>query len=222
MCMTLAELKRAAADWSARFEPAVVPLGELNQMIQDACDIGKMMATAATLGAEHRAATGPGPTATRRAVREFAHAAGTSLAEASRSVKAAQQLRDQPEVASAARAGELSRQQVTLVADAVAANPGAAPRLLALARTGSLQELADESARAIAAKQDLEARHGPRFMLQGPCGDTPTRWARGTCTPKGHQRRGLKSWPRSAPLPTKPSSLRGGRAAARSPGGLRL
>ena len=159
MCITLGELKRAAADWCARFDPALVPLDELAEMIQNACDIGKMMTTAATLGAEHRAATGPGSTATRRAIRELAHAAGTSLGEASRAMKAAQQLRDQPEVASAAKAGDLSRQQVALVADAVAANPGAAPRLLALARTGSLQELADESARAIAANQDLEARH---------------------------------------------------------------
>ena len=90
------------------FDPAVVPLCELAEMIQNACDIGKMMTTAATLGAEHRAATGPGSTATRRAIRELAHAAGTSLGEASRAMKAAQQLRDQPEVASAAKAGDLS------------------------------------------------------------------------------------------------------------------
>ena len=189
MCVTLGELKRAAADWCARFDPAVVPIGQLAEMIQNACDIGKMMTAAATLGAEHRAATGPGATATRRAIRELAHAGGTSLGEASRALKAAQQLRDQPEVASAAKAGKLSRQQVALVADGVAANPGAAPRLLALARTGSLQELADESARAIAAKQ-ISKPDTMQFMLQGLCGHTPTPWARGTCTPKGHQRRG--------------------------------
>ncbi len=73
MCMTLGELKRAAGDWCARFDPAVVPLCELAEMIQNACDIGKMMTTAATLGAERRAATGPGSTATRRAIRELAH-----------------------------------------------------------------------------------------------------------------------------------------------------
>ncbi len=59
MCITLGELKRAAADWCARFDPAVVPIGQLAEMIKDACDIRKMMTTGATLSAEHRAATGP-------------------------------------------------------------------------------------------------------------------------------------------------------------------
>jgi hypothetical protein len=159
MCMTLGELKQAAAGWMAAFNPSVVPLGDLTQIIQDACEIGKMMAAAASIGAEHRAAVGPGSTSERRTIRELAHASGTSLGDASRALKAAKHLRDQPDAAAAARAGELSRQQVALVTEAVATNPGAAPRLLALARTGSLQELSDESARAIAVNQDLEARH---------------------------------------------------------------
>jgi hypothetical protein len=158
MCITLAELKEAAANWAESFDPALVPPAELAQVIQNASVVGKMMATVASVAAEYRAAIGPGSTAASRAVRELAHASGTSLSEASRALRAAKHLRDQPDVASAAMAGKLSRQQVALVTEAVAANPGAAPRLLALAKTGSLQELADESARAIAAHQDLEAR----------------------------------------------------------------
>jgi hypothetical protein len=64
----------------------------------------------------------------------------------------------QPEVAAAAKAGELSRPQASLVAGAAQANPAATGRLLEKARTGSLSELADEAGRARAGAEDLETR----------------------------------------------------------------
>ena len=99
----------------------------------------------------------PAATAGRQAARDLALASGTSLLEAERALQAAQQLEAQPEVAAAALAGELSRPQLGLVAGAVAVNPGAAPRLLALAQGGSLGELG-AGATGRAAQQDLEAR----------------------------------------------------------------
>jgi hypothetical protein len=52
----------------------------------------------------------------------------------------------QPEVVSAALAGELTRQQVFLVSGAAGANPGATAGLLATACNGSLGELVTEAA----------------------------------------------------------------------------
>jgi hypothetical protein len=158
MCQTLAELRRAAACLAGRFDPALVRPDQLAQVLRDAGAIEKMMATVASLTAARMAATGPTATAARQAVRELAHASGTSLFDANRALEASRQLEGQPDVASAALAGELSRQQLALVAGAAAVNADATPQLLALARTGSLQELSDESARARAAHQDLEAR----------------------------------------------------------------
>jgi hypothetical protein len=158
MCQTLAELRRAASCLAERFDPALVATGQLAQVLRDAGAIEKMMATVASLTAARMATSGPAATATRQAVRELAHASGTSLFEANRALEAGKHLAAQPDVASAARAGDLSRQQLALVAGAVAVNSGAAPQLLALAKTGSLQELSDESTRARVANQDLEAR----------------------------------------------------------------
>lgn len=158
MCHTLAELRQAAACLAGRFDPALVAPPQLAQVLRDAGAIEKMMAAVASLTAARMAATGPTATAARQAVRDLAHASGTSLFDANRALEASRQLEAQPDVASAARAGELSRHQLALVAGAVAVNAGATPQLLALARTGSLQELSDESARARAAHQDLEAR----------------------------------------------------------------
>ena len=109
----------------------------------------------------------PAATAGRQAARDLALASGTSLLEAERALQAAQQLEAQPEVAAAALAGELSRPQLGLVAGAVAVNPGAAPRLLALAQGGSLGELGAGAARARAAHQDLEARRHAVHRARG-------------------------------------------------------
>jgi hypothetical protein len=158
MCQTIAELRQAAACLAGRFDPSLVASDQLAQVLKDAGAIEKMMATVASLTAARMAACGPAATAARQAVRELAQAAGTSLFESNKALEASKHLVTQPDVAAAARAGQLSRQQLALVAGAVAVNAGAASRLLSLAKTGSLQELSDESARARTANQDLEAR----------------------------------------------------------------
>jgi hypothetical protein len=170
MCETLAELRQAAGALVARLDLALVAPGQLGRVVGDAGAIEKMMATLASLAAARMAGAGPRSTAGRQAARDLAHATGTSLNDATRALEASKQLGSQPDVAAAARAGQLSRPQLALVSDAVATNPGAADRLLELARTGSLQELADESARARVANEDLEARrkavHAARSLRQ--------------------------------------------------------
>ena len=167
MCQTLSELRQAAASLAQRFDPSLVPPGQLAPVLGDAGAIEKMMATVAALAAARMARSGPAATAGRQAARDLAQASGTSLLEAERALQAAQQLEAQPEVAAAALAGELSRPQLGLVAGAVAVNAGAAPRLLALAQGGSLGELGAGAARARAAHQDLEARRHAVHRARG-------------------------------------------------------
>ena len=158
MCLTLDELRQAAAGLAERFDAALIPAGHLAQVVRDAGAVEKMMATVAALAAARMASCGPVAVAGRQAVRELAQASGTSLSEAARALEASRHLEAQPEVARAARAGQLSRPQMALVSGAVAVDAGSAPGLLALAETGSLSELAEGVARARAARVDLEAR----------------------------------------------------------------
>ena len=167
MCQTLSELRVAVAALAQRFDPALVPPGQLAQVLRDAGAIEKMMATVACLVAARLARSGPAATAPRQAARDLAHASGTSLLEAERALQAAGQLEAEPEVAAAARAGQLSRPQLGLVAGAVAVNGAAAPELLALAKSGSLSELAEGAARARAAQVDLEARRQAVHRARG-------------------------------------------------------
>ena len=70
-------------------------------------------------------------------------------------INAGRRLADQPDLADAARKGELSPQQTAAISDALASNPTAdAPQLLAKARQGSLRELRDECDRVKAAGDD--------------------------------------------------------------------
>jgi hypothetical protein len=101
----------------------------------------------------------------RAAAQALAQAAGTSLGEARRAIEAGQAMGSQPEVAAAARAGELSRQQAALVSGAAGANPGATQALLETARHGSLGELATEAGRVRAGAEDLDQRR--RAVRQG-------------------------------------------------------
>ncbi len=167
MCETLAGLKQACSAFAARFDAALVPPGQLAQVLADAGTIEKIFANIAALSAA-RMAGGAGGGSLREAVTGLAHASGTSLSEAAKALEAARQIEAQPEVARAVRCGELSRQQAGLVAGAVANKPSAAPQLLELARSASMRELAEESLRTRSSGQGAEARrqavHGSRLL----------------------------------------------------------
>jgi hypothetical protein len=164
MGLTLAELKKAMAAYTAGFDAALVPPAQLPRLLSDAGAIEKMAVAVGSLVAA-RMAAGAGSSlpakralAERQAAQAVAQASGTSLGEARRSIEAGKAMADQPEVEAAAKAGQLSRAQASLVSGAAQANPGATGRLLETARTGSLSELAEEAGRARASAEDLEAR----------------------------------------------------------------
>ena len=167
-------------------------------MVGDAGAIEKMMATIAALAAARLAGCGPAATAPRQAARDLAQASGTSLGEAAKALEAAGQLEAQPEVAAAARAGGLSRPQLGLVLGAVAVDAGAAPQLLALAKTASLGELADR--RPGPGPPSRTWKPGARPCTgPGACATTPTPAAPPTCTPRAGPKTSPWSWPPSGP-----------------------
>jgi hypothetical protein len=167
MCKGLSELEKAMCAYAARFEVGAVPPGQLAGALQAAGRIEKVAATLGSLIAARLAGLGPGELAGRQAERALARSSGTSLADAHRAIAAGQAMAAQPEVAAAARGGQLSRQQAALVSDAVAANPGAGAALVQKAAQLGLGELAEECARAKAARVSLEEQRRAAHAARG-------------------------------------------------------
>ena len=167
MCQGLSELRQAMAAYAAAFDAALVPPAALADLLSDAGAIERTASAISSMAAARMAAGGGGrcPGAPARRVAEaLARASGTSLTDARRAIEAGRAMASQPEVAAAARAGELSRQQASLVAGAARANPAATGGLLAAARAASLSELAEAAGRARAAAAGLESQ---RQRVQG-------------------------------------------------------
>jgi hypothetical protein len=74
----------------------------------------------------------------------LARTTGTTRADAVKEIKTGRDLHAAPEVAEAAKAGDLSVKQAEAVAGAAARNPGATGRLLSSAKEKGLRELQDE------------------------------------------------------------------------------
>ena len=98
----------------------------------------------------------------RSASAQLADQAGMSPGAAKRALETGRRLADQPEVAAAARAGDLSWEQATAVSDGVAADPAQAAELIDKAKRSSLPELNEEVAKVKAARRDQEQRRRDR------------------------------------------------------------
>ena len=129
----------------------------------------------------------------RSASEKLADQAGMSPGAARRAMDAGQRMADQPEVAAAATAGELSLEQAAAVSDGVAAHPGAAAELIDKARNSSMPELNNEVANVKAAHCDQEVRRRERHGRRS--------WRRQTDRDGalqahmfGHPEDGLKVW----------------------------
>ena len=184
MCETLAELRQAAGALVARFDAALVAPGQLGRVVGDAGAIEKMMATLASLAGQCAAPSTPPH-------RDLAHATGTSLNDAARALEATKQLGSQPDVATAARAGQLSRPQLALVSDAVAANPGAADRLLDSPERARYKSW--PTSRPGPGQPTRTSRPAVRPSTRhAACASSPTGPARGRCKVAGRERRGCK------------------------------
>lgn len=158
MCQELGAIRGAFLGFASGFDVGALVPDDLPRALEDLGAIEKAAAALASMVAARIGGLDRRNGARKQAVRRLAKASGTSIKEADKAVAAAEQMKDQPQVQAAARAGNLSRQQAAIVSDAAAANPGATEQLLDKATSGSLSELAGEAAKAKAAVSDPEAR----------------------------------------------------------------
>jgi hypothetical protein len=102
----------------------------------------------------------------RRAADWLASVSGTSIGQAASELETVQRLTELPATEAALRAGELSTQQVKLVADAATADPHAEGDLLSHAATNGVAGLRRECGRVTAAARHDEVAHHQRIHAQ--------------------------------------------------------
>ena len=161
MCERLAQLREAMAAYAAGFDAALLSISDAGRARDQAAAVEAMAATVKALAAARVAEAGRWQEGGQRsAAHDLAAATGTTVRDARDVLEAGRRLRQQPELSSAARRGEVSAAQTKAIADAADADPAAARRLIDRARQGgSLADLMDECARTkAAAHPDLEAR----------------------------------------------------------------
>jgi hypothetical protein len=168
VCDTLVELEEALKRYAPGLDGAALSGEDAARATRAAACIEKVAASLKGLAAARAAETGVWKG--RSAAAELARVTGRSVYAAAETLETARRLSALPEVAAAARRGELSEAQVSAIASAAEAEPGAESRLVELASRSSLAELRDECARVKAAATDVEARrreiHARRFLRQ--------------------------------------------------------
>jgi Domain of unknown function (DUF222) len=167
--MRLSDVRIAMSEYATRFEPDLVSAADAADVVEDAAAIKNMAATIEALAAARVAETEVWKrNGDRSAAHQLARTTGVSICQAQETLKAARRLEGLPATADAARRGELSPQQVAVIADAASVNADAESNLLDQARAASYGELRDECARVKANATDLEARrrriHEHRYL----------------------------------------------------------
>jgi hypothetical protein len=161
VCQKLSQLREAMGVYAADFDAALITAADAGLIVEHASAIEKMAATVKALAAAREAQTGlwrkHGDASPAHAL---ARKTGTSVGQAAASIKTGKRLNHQPETDAAARRGELSLEQASVISEAAEADPAAESGLLDKAKGASLAELKEECARARAAADDgAEARH---------------------------------------------------------------
>jgi hypothetical protein len=163
MCQGLRALRQSIATYAAQFDAQTLTAAQASDVVRLCAHIEASAASIKALAAA-RAAEGKNwqKDGYRSASEQLARQAGMSPAAAKRALETGRRLADQPEVAAAALAGELSLEQATAVSDGVAADPAKAKQLIDKAKRSSLPELNDEVAKVKAAASDQEQRRRDR------------------------------------------------------------
>jgi hypothetical protein len=159
MCRQLEALRQSIARLACEFDARLMLPSEAGSVLRSCAQmeasITSIKALASARLAEGSAWQGEGY---RSPADHLAHMAGMSPSSAKRLLETGRRLADQPEVAQAALAGELSAEQASAVAEGAAANPAKTGELIDKAKNSSLPELHEEVARAKAEVVDQEAR----------------------------------------------------------------
>jgi hypothetical protein len=159
MGQKLTELREALGRFAAAFDAALLTPADAALAVSEASRIEKMAATVKMLAAARAAQSHAWKRSGYRSAAEaLAHQTGTTVGQARDALETGQRLETQPDVADAARAGELSPTQTSMICTGALADPNATHRLLETAKRTSLSELRDDVARTRAAAIDLEER----------------------------------------------------------------
>jgi hypothetical protein len=159
MCRELRSIRQSIATYAGQFDARCLSGDQAAEAVRVCAQIEASAASIKALAAA-RAAEGRDwqLEGYRSAADQLAHDAGMSPSNAKRALEAGRRMAEQPEVAAAALAGELSLEQAAAISDGVAANPTKARDLIDKARRSSLHELNDEVSKVKAAKTDQEQR----------------------------------------------------------------
>lgn len=163
MCQELRSLRQSMAAYADGFDARSLTPGQAGEVVA-LC--ARIEASAASIKALAAARSAEGTDWRRYGYRSpaelLADQAGMSPGAAKRALETGRRMADQPDVARAALAGELSLEQAAAVSDGVAANPAKANELIDKARSSSLPELNEEVAKVKAENTDLEERRRVR------------------------------------------------------------
>ncbi len=159
MCRDLDALRQSILAYAGRFDPRSLTPTQASQIVPVCAQIEASVASIKALAA---ARSGEGSSWQAEGYRspadQLAHQAGMSPSAAKRALETGRRMTDQPEVAKAALAGELSAEQAAAVSDGAAADPAKSTELIDKAKRSSVPELNEEVARTKAALTDQEAR----------------------------------------------------------------
>ena len=159
MCEELSAMREAMARYAGAFDPVVV--SDLAAVVGAAAAIESMAATVKALAAARAAELECWKRSGHRSAADaLAAATGTSIGAAAETIRTGARLGGAEALSGAARRGQLSSEQVRLIAAAVAEHPTAEAALIATAAGGaSMAELREACAAAIAAAHpDPESR----------------------------------------------------------------
>ena len=159
MCERLTELTTAMRAYAARFDASSLTCADAAVVVKQASAVEHMAATVKALAAARAAETNTWKTGGYRSAEEhLAQTTGTTVAGARDTLALGARLANQPQVAAAARRGEISPTQASVIADAVAADPTAEETLVAAAAAGgSVAELKNQAAEVKAGVIDRDA-----------------------------------------------------------------
>jgi hypothetical protein len=182
------DLRTTLAQYTWSFDATSVPASDAADIVKHAAAIKNMAATLETMAAARVAQSGAWRFGGHRTPADWLAAkTGTSKSQARTQIETGQRLEQLETVADAAKRGELSPAQTTVIADAAAASPEKEEELVDAARRESVGELRDrcQSIKA-AADPDPDAtwrRHRARRFFRRWTDPEGVRHAHGASTP---------------------------------------
>jgi hypothetical protein len=160
MCDELTDLRRATARYATQLNVTALSLADVEKVLDNAGAIESSMKTLRALCAARSAELNSSRGTEHRSPQEgLARRGGMSVSSARQLIETGKRLSSQDNLLKLARRGELSFDQIALVADASEADPHSERRLIEKARNSSISELKDECANTKArADRDPESR----------------------------------------------------------------